>query len=180
MKRTLLTFCALCTSCFNLLPGSDLNTLLERSPFLPDGYVDPKNRKPEETKKPEPPSSWELRGWTTLGDVTKVSMFNKAEKKSYWIDVNDPSSEVRVVGLDKASKEVSVSINGITETITLAQTKFTGSVPNSQPAPRPAPRAAPPPPPETANGELRKNQESAEPKRRVIPRRRVVVPRRTN
>ena len=175
MNRVLPLIIAYGVSCFGILMGADLDSLLNRSPFLPDGYVDPKDRKPEEVKTPERPSNWELRGWTTLGDITKVSMFNKAEKKSYWINVNDPNAEVRIVELDKISKEVNLSINGKTETIALAKSTFSEATSRPQPAPRPAP-----PKPNESQQAQETQQQAGETKRRVIPRRRVVVPRRTN
>ncbi|MEM9025916.1 MAG: hypothetical protein AAGB06_03170 [Verrucomicrobiota bacterium] len=160
-------------TCGAAVSASDLDSLLSRSPFLPAGYNDGREDNKPEEKKREQPQNWTLRGWTSFGDVTRVSLYDKSENKGYWIGLNDPKAPVRILNLDKDSRKVIVSIDGRSTTIELEKSTFAST--SEAPAARPAARPKPAEPNANANqGDNRETQ------RRIIPRRRVIVPRRTN
>lgn len=167
---------SIAVTCGAVVSGSDLDNLLSRSPFLPAGYSDRSEQNKPEEKKREQPQNWTLRGWTSFGDVTRVSLYDKSENKGYWIGLNDPTAPVRVLNLDKDLRRVLVSIDGRSTTLELEKSTFATT--SEAPAARPAARPAPPRP---ANPNANANQgDNRETQRRVIPRRRVIVPRRTN
>ncbi|MGB0369771.1 MAG: hypothetical protein ACPGN3_00375 [Opitutales bacterium] len=163
-------------ACGSYAHASDLDSLLNRSPFLPAGYTERNEQKKPEERKREQPQNWALRGWTTFGGVTKVSLYNKAEKKGYWVGVNDPSAQVRVLKLDTNSRNVSISIDGRTTVLELAESTLAAAAGAARPQAQPRP--APPKP--NAENAANNNEQKPAAQRRVIPRRRVIVPRRTN
>lgn len=158
--------------------GSDMGSLLERSPFLPKGYAEKTTEKRQPPAQQKSPPSWELRGWTRMGDKTQVSLYNRTEKKSKWITVGDTNSEVRVLGLDSDSRQVRIAIDGKPETLELKETTLASAA--AAPV-KPAPTTRPAPPkPSKSNIKPKNKKAGTDAKKPTIPRRRVIVPRRIN
>ena len=95
-------------------------TLETNNPFLPKDYVK-QNIIPQ--AKPQPSAFLnkilEFKGFYTLRNTTQFSIYNKQDKKSYWISRNQSEGGIRISDFDERSKSVTISMNGRTERLTL-------------------------------------------------------------
>ena len=155
------------------------DTLAKKSPFLPPGHG---AKAPEPVKpsvQPQGPISRELefRGIVELGGVYKFSIFNKKDQKGYWLTENEAlESGLSARGYDADSSSIIVNMNGRSERLTL-MSATDNPMPVAQaklPAAKPQ-RPLAGLPPQVANPNQTGNNT-----KRVIPRRRVVLPKRTN
>jgi hypothetical protein len=163
---------ALYASCC-MLAGAEKSyqELSDKSPFLPPGYG-----KNEEVAAPpvvqNGPLSRELefRGVMKMQGRYQFSIYNKKGQQSYWIKENQTEDGITCRDYNPDTKSVTIVQNGRSERIQLvAVTDSPLPVSSSQPAAttNSAPQgnlAAPP------------SQDNSE-RRRVIPRRRVILPR---
>lgn len=153
------------------------STKLEtNSPFLPPGYSNKKPEAPKPAPKVNGPLSRELefRGIVQLNGVYEFSLFNKAENQGYWVAENDAEGGIRVQNFDLDARSISVTLNGRTEKLTLMDATDSPLPVVSSPGSKPTNTAS------TANNKLRvpnTTSKTSNSKNRVIPRRRVILPK---
>lgn len=100
---------------------ADQSTLASNSPFLPPGYS---NQKPQVSASAhttvEPLSrEIEFRGIVQFGGVYQFSLFNKKDKKGYWIEENHTENGLSVSNFDLDTMRITVTFNGRSEPLTL-------------------------------------------------------------
>lgn len=146
------------------------------SPFLPPGYSTAKPP-PRLTQKPNSPLARELefRGVVLLDGIYHFSLFKKSENKGYWISENDSQDGMEISDFDVNSMEITVTVNGRSEQLTIiAASEYPlPVVAKPQQLPMPVVRPA------TMPVDIKQLQSAASknpPRRRTIPRRRVIVP----
>ena len=154
------------------------DTLESSNPFLPPGYGEAKPEPPKPVVQTNGPISREVefRGIMNYGGAYQVSVFNKSENKSYWLYENRSEGGITVRGYDTDSKTITVNMNGRSERLTLmsatdAPLPVVSSV--SQPGKASANNPVLPPGLENTND----NNDNNDDRRRVIPRRRVILPK---
>jgi hypothetical protein len=163
----------------SLLSAKELS---EKSPFLPPGH----GAKNEAVQvKPVVPAQGplsreiEFRGVVQIGGVFQFSIFKKKDQKGYWLRENITEDGITARSYDAASSTLVVNMNGRSERLTLMTAtdnplpvaKVNPAATPSQPT-RP-PTITPPQPPQL-------NKSNANNSRRVVPRRRVVLPKTQN
>lgn len=153
------------------------NTLSEKSPFLPPGYG-------EEAPKPPPPPpptqgpisrQLEFRGIVQIAGSYQFSLFSKKENKGYWIEENGEVSGINVRNYDADSGTIVVTTNGRSERLTLISATDS-PLPVAQSTAKPQAPQVPNilPTPENIRPNTNDNNTS---RRRVVPRRRVILPK---
>ena len=158
----------------SLLSAAD-SKLETNSPFLPPGYS---------TKKPEPPKpvvpqangplsqELEFRGIVQINDIYEFSLFNKKDNRGYWIAENGAENGISVSHFNIDAMRITVTLNGRTEQLTLmTATDRPLPVASSTPA-EPTKRPQPNIP------GLNTNNTKQPTSSRVIPRRRVILPKK--
>lgn len=144
--------------------------LSDKSPFLPPGH----GEKPDGAKPPpvvDGPLSREIefRGVVHIGDKYQFSFFSKKENKSYWIAENTSISGMSARGYDARNGTVVFSKDGRSERLTMLSAtdsplpvalSTVAKDPGTTPVVETTPRVTPP----------------REDNRRVVPRRRVILP----
>ena len=154
-------------------PGP-IESLVERSPFLPPGYR-ARAEEPRTAQRPTPPtptaaSRMELIGVVASGGEIKVSLRRKGEPRGVWLNPGELLDDVRFVRFDLSGREAVVETAGRRESIPLKppQVSAMPTVPN-QPSGRNSNQrresATPPKPPGSSSDTPR-----------VPVRRRVIVP----
>ena len=153
------------------------DTLESSNPFLPPGYGKEKVVAPPPVVQSNGPISREVefRGIMNYGGAYQFSVFNKSENKSYWLYENQSEGGITVRGYDANSRTITVNMNGRSERLTLmsatdAPLPVVSSV--SQPGKASANNPVLPPGLENTNDNNDNND-----RRRVIPRRRVILPK---
>lgn len=147
-------------------------SLVSKNPFLPPNY---KNAAIT-TVKPSPQSNGpisrqiEFRGLMTLDNVTQFSLFNKNESKSYWLRPNQIQDGIIVSSYDKNTKALTVSMNGRTEVLVLMN-KTSAPLPVVASYNQPINKST-----RISTSSENKNTDQND-NRRVIPRRRVILPK---
>lgn len=170
--KVILTACAVLFSLSPLAaePGP-IESLVDRSPFLPPGYRSREVQKP--TKPAEPVSAaqtrFELVGVVANDGVVSVSIRRKGQPRGSWLAPGESLDEVQFIRFDLAKREAVVEHQGRRETIPLKAPSVTGEIPvitmDQQPKMPPPPNAKPGAPP------------TPKPETVKIPvRRRVIVP----
>lgn len=155
------------------LSASSLET---DSPFLPSGY----SKKKPAPVRPTPATNGplakqlEFRGVVQMNDTYEFSLFNKKENRGYWIPENGNVNGVSVRNFKLDSMTITVSLNGRTEQLTLmSATDSPLPVVASTVTKPPQPAQPPIIPGLNTNTTQKKNTSS-----RVIPRRRVILPKK--
>ena len=146
------------------------------SPFLPSGY----SKKKPAPVRPTPATNGplakqlEFRGVVQMNDTYEFSLFNKKENRGYWIPENGNVNGVSVRNFKLDSMTITVSLNGRTEQLTLmSATDSPLPVVASTVTKPPQPAQPPIIPGLNTNTTQKKNTSS-----RVIPRRRVILPKK--
>ena len=161
------------------LPLNAEDRLESNSPFYPPGY-DPN---PKQTVAPSPVESkgplarqLEFRGVAELNGVYQISIYNKAEQKSYWVKVGEKKEGIHVTAFDIDSMAVTLNQSGRSERISIME---------STDRPMPVVVSAPPALPKNniSNGNLKPafgnlNRNVNDGKKKTVPRRRVILPKR--
>lgn len=161
-----------------LTPLCAESSLSEKSPFLPPGHgvKPPEPVKP--TVQPEGPITRELefRGLVEIGGVYQFSIFNKKDQKGYWLK-EDKASESGIVvrDYDEDSSSIIVNMNGRSERLTLM-----AATENPMPVAQATATTVNPATPNLPPGLNIQQQSNDNTNRRTIPRRRVVLPKKTN
>ena len=156
----------------NPLIGSNLE-LPKNSPFLPHNYGVKKV-----TPRPQPVGGnglisrqIEFRGIIELGGSYRFSLHNKKENKGYWVSENEGSNGIKAINYNPQSMSLTLSMNGTIEQLTLISANESPlpvavSAPISKEASPLGPATLAAPNPQTTN------------KARVVPRRRVILPKK--
>lgn len=150
-----------------------IESLVERSPFLPPGYRSAP-AEPREAQRPAPPvpsaaSRMELVGVVAEGGVVSVSLRRRGEPRGSWLRPGESLDDVRYVRFNLPGREAVVETGGRRETIPLKPPSVSAMPAQPPPparasAPGAAANAIPTPQP----------NESETP--RIPVRRRVIVP----
>jgi len=146
-------------------------SLSEKSPFLPKGYGEKEPEPaPQPTVRRSGPISQtlEVRGVMKLGNRLQFSVFNKKENKSYWIDEGETVEQISARDYDPGSRSLTVTMNGRSERLSLM---------DASESPLPVPAGNPSGSNRPTNL-TRDNNGGDNDQRKVVPRRRVILPRR--
>ncbi|NBB79664.1 MAG: hypothetical protein GVY36_09500 [Verrucomicrobia bacterium] len=149
-------------------------TLQSSNPFLPPGYGEEKKPAPPPPPKVNGPISRELefRGFVEFDGVLEYSLFNKTERKGYWLEESQIKNGIQVRGFDRNSKTLTVTMNGRTEQLTLMSPSETPLPVAASINPAATNRNQPP----KVQNPNNKNNNDNNNRRRVVPRRRVILP----
>lgn len=165
---------------------SELPPLLSNSPFIPEGWAPPADRRPA-NKRPNPalnPGFLEFRGYYTLRGVSYFNFHNKRTRKSFWISEGEEKESIRIAQWNVRDRQLILRVDGKLESFSMskpedrpmavASTPVSGP-PSARPGapPRPPVRTVRPPTPSTQN---MRPPTGATPTRSVTPPRRVVNP----
>ena len=158
-------------------------TLESSNPFLPPGYGEKKPEAPKPVVAVNGPISREIefRGLVKLDGEYQFSVFNKSEQKSYWLRQNEAAKQgITVRGYDADSRTITVNMNGRSERLTLMSASESPlPVVSSVTQPSNPNANQPTLPPGLANiRNNNANSNSGDDRRRVIPRRRVILPKK--
>jgi hypothetical protein len=122
----------------------DGNDLARNSPFLPEGYTPPQERRaapppprPTPPPGPQPLDQIEFRGMTRIGGETSFSLFDPNQKRSFWIGLGQSDGGFEVVEYKQREEAVVVKHDGKSRTIPLHQSKIAALAPDAPPPPRP-------------------------------------------
>lgn len=171
--RLALALCALTAG--GMLCAEEASKLQTNSPFLPPDYHSAKTKVALPVPQSYGPVARELefRGVVQFKGVYEFSLFNKTEQRGYWIPENQSESGITVRAFDADSMSITVNLDGRSERLTLMS-----ATDNPLPvAISPKTTAAKPSHLPNVPG-LNANIDITDQKRRVIPRRRVVLPQK--
>ena len=168
--KTLLIALACLTFSAALSAGD--SKLESNSPFLPPGYSNKKPEPPKPVQKVNGPLSRELefRGVVQLNDVYEFSLFQKSENRGYWIPENGSENGIRVSNFNLDAMSITVTLNGRTEQLSLMQATDSPLPVATSPAARPKNSPRQP--------NLNPTKKESSTSSRVIPRRRVILPKK--
>ena len=170
IMRFILLFSALCLFFQQeMIAGS----LVNKNPFLPTDYKknDISVTRPESQQSGAISKLVEFRGLFTLGNVTHFSLYNKRVNKGYWVSENQSEGGISVGHYDERSKAITISMNGRTGRLTLMSATNT---------PLPVVASYKQPAAQKMILPSAQNNKSVqqEDRSRVIPRRRVILPKK--
>lgn len=134
--RTLLTVMGLFAGSILLGQMGPIESLVERSPFLPPGYRAEQQPTPQQRPAaPVPPAStrYELVGVVANNGEVSVSLRPRGGPRGVWLAPGESLDDVRFIRFNLATREAMVETGGRRETIPLKTPTVTGQVP--QPAP---------------------------------------------
>jgi len=149
--------------------------LAEKSPFLPPGYGQEESKTDEPVVQPQGPISREVefRGIVQIGDVYQFSIYNKKDQKGYWLKQNEGEDGISVNSFDENASTIVVMMNGRSERLTL-MSATESPMPAATASPGNKEQARPPglPP------QLQQKSSGSSTNRKVVPRRRVILPKK--
>lgn len=164
----------LCLKCAICAAPSGLES---NSPFLPPGYGTLKPALPKPIQNNGAlAKDLEFRGVVQLDGVYQFSFFKKSENRGYWVAEGQSENGISVDSFSADSMQVTVTSNGRTEKLDLmAASESPLPVVASAPF---GPAARPPTLPAglPQNVQSPNRAQNNQPKRRTIPRRRVILP----
>ena len=147
--------------------------LESNSPFLPAGYnTPPKPVKPPPVVNGPLSRELEFRGIVQMNGIYEFSLFNKKLNRGYWIAENGSESGISVRNFDLSGMRITVTQNGRSEQLTL-MTATDSPLPVAISMPT-KPAALPP----GLNIPGLKTNSPKPSASRVIPRRRVILPKK--
>lgn len=156
-------------------PLFSVSSLSEKSPFLPPGHGKEAPKPKEPVVQPQGPISREIefRGMVQINGVYQFSIYNKKEQKGYWLKMNESEDGIAVNEFDENASTIIVNMNGRSERLTLmAATEK--PLPVSQTGSSEANKNRPPGLP----SELQNKKSDNTNRRKVVPRRRVILPKK--
>jgi hypothetical protein len=164
-------FCLFVHTCINAAESK----LESNSPFLPQGYNTQKPEAPRPPPQVNGPLSRELefRGIVQMNGIYQFSLFNKMLNRGYWIAENGEESGISVRNFDLDAMRISVTLNGRTEQLTLMTATDSPLPVAISTTPKLTNGPGQPNIPGLTNSTVKKPTTS-----RVIPRRRVILPRK--
>lgn len=113
--------------------------------------------------------AFEFSGVSTVGKRTMINLFDKQQKKSFWVEAGTTSNGVTVVSYDNAKDQVTIRSNGAEKLLPLRPPSavVNGTTPTvvatitPTPVPvTPAPAATPPPPATAPTTQARQEEEA--------------------
>ncbi len=116
--------------------------LVERSPFIPEGWSPPQPPRPRET--PPPPAQpqaldrLEFRGMTKWQGEYLFSLFDPTENRSFWLGVNQSDSGFTVSEFNERDETVVVRHENRSRSVGLRESKVQAIAESSETPPRPA------------------------------------------
>jgi hypothetical protein len=175
MKHCPIAFQYSALLCLLLCATVAASSLESKNPFLPPGHNTPKVVAPPPVQTNGPIArEIEFRGVVEINGAYKLSLFNKSDQKSYWIKVGEKKEGIHVTAFDLDSMAVTLHQNGRSERLSLMEATDAPMpvVVSTQATPQTAtPRINLPP-------GLQNATNSNTNQRRVIPRRRVILPKK--
>ncbi len=146
--------------------------LESNSPFLPTGYNTNKSEAPTPPPRVNGPLSREIefRGIVQMNGIYEFSLFNKKLNRGYWIAENGLESGISVRNFDLNSMRITVTQNGRTEQLTLMSATDSPLPVATSTVAKPTKLLNAPP---ISDATMKKPTSS-----RVIPRRRVILPKK--
>ena len=150
-------------------------TLESKNPFLPAGYGEKSSEPPIPVVQNDGPIARELefRGLAELRGIKQFSIFNKSEQRSYWLKENEMEDGIVVRGYDANSRSITITKSGRSERLNIM---------SATQAPLPVASsvtiAAPKAPPAVSPPNLRNTNNADANRNRVVPRRRVILPKK--
>ena len=168
-----LAFCVLNTTGIITAATSDLVT---NNPFLPAGYSKKKPAPVRPILKNIGPLSREIefRGVVQMNDTYEFSLFNKKENRGYWIPENSSENGISVRNFKLDAMTIAVTLNGRTEQLALMSATDSPLPVATSTVTKPPQPAQPPIIPGLNTNTAQKKTTSS----RVIPRRRVILPKK--
>lgn len=110
--------------------GLQAASLVNDSPFIPEGWLEAQNRREAARERPPAPKPQapsialerllEFRGAFKLGNTWRFNIVNKKDNKSEWYTLNDRSKDIQVRYYNDQDKSIKVNFEGRTETLSLA------------------------------------------------------------
>ncbi len=95
--------------------AGDTEELRNNSPFIPEDFVDPDDRrspKPEPEPEPEPRDDplddLQLRGITVVGDEELFSLHDPSSEESFWLAVDQSEGDYTLLAFDDSAESVTV------------------------------------------------------------------------
>jgi hypothetical protein len=155
------------------------DSLEQANPFLPPGYgaEEPEPAAPPPQTNGPLSRELEFRGIVTLNGETQFSIFDRRASRSYWLRTNQVEDGLTVRGYDSGSQTITVSKGGRSERLSLkSATDAPLPVVASTTSPQTNNANARPLPPGLQNPNVNRGDNNDNNRRRVIPRRRVVLP----
>ncbi len=170
IKTSLIAMACLTLSASLCAAASKLET---NSPFLPPGYNTKKAAPPKPAPKANGPLSREIEfhGIFQMNGIYEFSLFNKKENRSYWIEENGAENGLSVRNFNLDAMSITVTLNGQTEQLTLM-------TPTDSPLPVATSTSAAKRPNQPNIPGLKTTRKPSTSKSRVIPRRRVILPKK--
>lgn len=150
--------------------------LESNSPFLPPGYSNKKPEPPKPVAKVNGPLSREIefRGIVQMNGIYEFSLFIKKENRGYWITENETAEHgIKVSNFDLDEMRITVTMNGRAEQLTLMTATDSPLPVAISTANKPAKQPRQPNIPGLNTSNTKKTTSS-----RVIPRRRVILPKK--
>ena len=148
--------------------------LESNSPFLPPGHNTMKVSPPTPPVVNGPLSrELEFRGIVQMNGIYQFSLFNKKLNRGYWIAENGAESGISVRNFDLDAMRISVTLNGRTEQLTLMTATDSPLPVAISTTAKPTKQARQPNIPGLTPSTTKKKSAS-----RVIPRRRVILPKK--
>ncbi|MBC2603104.1 hypothetical protein [Puniceicoccus vermicola] len=174
MRRLLSASCLLLVGVSLWAETDSIESLVERSPFLPHGYR--KSEPPREQTSRAPvaaaASRFELIGVVAKDGEVTVSLRRRGEKRGTWLAPGESIEDVKFIQFHLVRREAVVETGGRRETIPLKAPTVTGEIP-----------AVIPPPPgrggfPTSSSAAPKPQDDGNSSVKIPVRRRVIVPQK--
>lgn len=171
LPRRLLSFGLLASIATLCSAASNLES---NSPFLPPDYNTAKPAPPKAVPQANRPLAKELefRGVVQMGGSYQFSLFSKKDNRGYWIPENGSENGIRVSNFELDSMQLTVTLNGRTERISLMN-----ATDSPLPVARTPPTSAKQPKQPKIPG-LNTSSKKPSSSSRVIPRRRVILPKK--
>lgn len=151
--------------------------LKENSPFLPEGHGKQANTPPPPPVTNGPVAKQlEFRGLMKLGGQYSFSLFDKRNNKGYWLQKGKAQDGIRIDNFDTNAQTITVNMNGRNERLTLMSASDAPMpVTINRNTPKPKATNTPPGLPPSIQNSQSSNSSS---NKRVIPRRRVILPKK--
>jgi hypothetical protein len=106
----------------------NLNTLIEKSPFLPKGYNDKKNDN-QLGKQPIKNSTLEFKSMVKIGNEWQFSVHDKSANKYYWVTKSKKDPNAQLLDFNIESETITVNINGTQQTLTRSKPNYAAMTP---------------------------------------------------
>ena len=174
-----------------LLPATlpaGYESLRENSPFVPEGFVDPSQRRPPppppRQRQNDPLDRLELRSIWVFEGVPSFSIYDAVNDRSYWLRENETREGFTITRFNARADSVTVRYEGRTRDLPLrssqvetsAEEPETSSGEETGPGGSQAPRRGAPPSVSPEERERLLRERAEELRQRQVVRRRIITP----